>query len=87
MSNAITRNMEKMNPLKILSTRIPLNFVAEGQRVEEARTVVVSYMLRTLRASMEERLISQLKGCNADIFNHLVASGRNPSLAPSCHMR
>ena len=50
-----------MNPLKIMSTRIMLNSVAEGLGVEEARTVFVSYILRILVASMEERLISQLQ--------------------------
>lgn len=56
-----TRNMEKMNSLKILSSGILLNSVAEGlgvAREEEARTVFVSYILRL---SMEERLISQLQ--------------------------
>lgn len=58
MSNATTRNMEKMNPLKVLSPGILLHSVAEGLGVEEARTVFVSYIIR---ASMEERMISQLQ--------------------------
>lgn len=58
MSNATTRNMEKMNSLKILSPRILLHSVAEGLGVEEARTVFVSYIIR---ASIEERMISQLQ--------------------------
>lgn len=56
MSNATTRNMEKMNPLKVLSPGILLHSVAEGLGVEEARTVFVSYIIR---ASMEERMLQR----------------------------